>query len=102
MALKGRRKNRRLRNAARIARGGRFNVKRLTPRRKARLEKRRRKFFEEDIDFDRVRRNNKKRALFSVIGRKGNKYETRILERHPEGRTIIDVMKIIKNNSNNG
>ena len=86
----------------RTARGGRFNLRRLTPRRKARLERRRRKFFQEDLDFDRVRGNNKKRALFSVIGRKGNKYETRILERHPEGRTIIDVMKIIKNNSNNG
>ena len=32
--------------------GGRFNLRRLTPRRKARIERRRRKFFEEDLEFD--------------------------------------------------
>ena len=72
----------------------------LTPRQKARIERRRRKFFEEDLDFDKVRRNNKKRALFSVTRRKGYNYESKILERHPRSRTIIDVMKIIKQNSN--
>ena len=92
------RKPRRRRLAA--YRGGRINLRRLSPRRKARLERRRRRFFEEDLDFDRTRRNNRKRALFSVTKRKGYGYESKILERYPKDKTIIDVMKIIKNNTN--
>ena len=81
--------------------GGRFNPKRISPRRKRQLDRRRSKFFEADLDFDRVRRSNKKRALFSTIGRRGTDYVSNIKERHPRGRTIIDVMKILKANSNN-
>ena len=84
-----------------VFRGGRFNAKRLTPRRKRWLERRRRKFFEEDLNLDTVRRSNKKRALFSITKRKGYGYESQILERYPRDRTIIDVMKIIKKNTNN-
>ena len=84
-----------------VFRGGRFSLRRLTPRRKALIERRRRKFFEEDLDLDKVRRNNKKRALFSITTRKGTKYKSKILERHPRDRTIIDVMKILKKNTNN-
>ena len=82
-------------------RGGRINLRRLTPRRKARLERRRRKFFQEDLDLDRVRRNNKKRALFSITTRKGTKYKSKIMERYPKDRTIIDVADILRKNSNN-
>ena len=82
-------------------RGGRINLRRLTPRRKALIERRRRKFFEEDLDLDKVRRNNKKRALFSITTRKGTKHKSKILERHPRDRTIIDVMDILKKNTNN-
>ena len=81
--------------------GGRFNLRRLTPRRKARIERRRRKFFEEDLEFDKKRRSNKKRALFSITTRKGTKFKSKILERYPKDRTIIDVMKILKKNTNN-
>tara|TARA_Y100001973_G_C5026042_1_gene245613 strand:- start:44 stop:325 length:282 start_codon:yes stop_codon:yes gene_type:complete len=90
----------RKRKFGKLARGGRFDRRKLTPRQKARIERRRRKFFQEDLEFDKVRRNNKKRALFSVTRRKGYKYESKILERHPRSRTIIDVMKIIKQNTN--
>tara|TARA_Y100000593_G_scaffold91817_1_gene181653 strand:- start:603 stop:905 length:303 start_codon:yes stop_codon:yes gene_type:complete len=100
MAFGNRGKNRRGRRLSAF-RGGKFNPKRLSPRRKRQLERRRSKFFEEKLDLDKVRRSNKKRALFSTIGRKGTNYKSRILERHPKGRTIIDVMKILKANSNN-
>ena len=90
----------RKRKFGKLARGGRFDRRKLTPRQKARIERRRRKFFQEDLDFDKVRRNNRKRALFSVITRKGTKYESKILERYPKDNTIIDVMKIIKQNTN--
>jgi len=88
------------RRFGRLARGRRFNARRLTSRQKARIERRRKKFFQGDIDLDNVRRSNRKRALFSITRRKGYKYESKILERHPRSRTIIDVMKIIKGNSN--
>lgn len=88
------------RRFGRLARGRGFNARRLTPRQKARIERRRKKFFQGDLEFDKVRRNNRKRALFSITRRKGYKYESKILERHPRSRTIIDVMKIIKGNSN--
>tara|TARA_B100000131_G_C17943661_1_gene543415 strand:- start:39 stop:299 length:261 start_codon:yes stop_codon:yes gene_type:complete len=81
----------------RAFRGGRINLKRLTPRRKRWLEKRRRKFFQEDMDFDRVRGNNKKRALYGVI-RKG---KIKVLEDAPDDHTIIDVADILRKNSNN-
>ena len=95
MAIKGRRRTRRF---GRLARGTRrFNIRRLTPRQKARIERRRRKFFEADLDFENVRRSNKKRALYATH----YKGKTKIYERYPKGRTIIDVMKILKANSNN-
>ena len=94
MALKGRRRQRRFGSIARGTR--RFNVRRLTPRRKARIERRRRRFFESELDFDRVRRNNKKRALYATHIRG----KTKIYERYPKGRTIIDVAKILKKNTN--
>tara|TARA_B100000287_G_scaffold421075_1_gene461300 strand:- start:459 stop:740 length:282 start_codon:yes stop_codon:yes gene_type:complete len=91
----------RRRRFGRLARGTRrFNAKRLTQRQKNWIERRRRRFFQEDLEFDDVRRSNRKRALFSVTRRRGHTYESKILERHPKGRTIIDVMKIIKANSN--
>ena len=95
-SIRSRRRNRRLRNRNRISRGGRFNVKRLTPRRKAMIERRRRKFFEEDLDLDNVRRNNRKRALYATHYRG----KTQVVEKYPEGRTIIDVAEILKRNSN--
>ena len=80
----------------RAARGGRINLRRLTPRRKARIERIRRRFFEEDLDLENVRRSNKKRALFATHYRG----KTQIVEKYPEGRTIIDVAEILKRNSN--
>ena len=89
------------RKFGKLARGKRtFSPRRLTPYQKARIERRRRKFFQEDLEFNKVRRNNRKRALFSITKRRGYKYESKILEKHPRSRTIIDVMKIIKQNSN--
>ena len=95
MAIKPKRRTRRFGSIARGTR--RFNIRRLTPRQKRRIEKRRSKFFESELDFDRVRRSNKKRALYATH----YKGKTKIYERYPKGRTIIDVMKILKANSNN-
>ena len=94
MAIKPKRRTRRFGSIARGTR--RFNVRRLTPRQKARIERRRNRFFESELDFNRVRRSNKKRALYSmhVNGK------TKIMERYPKNRTIIDVAKILKKNSN--
>ena len=49
----------RKRKFGKLSRGGRFDRRKLTPRQKARIERRRRKFFQEDLEFDKVRRNNK-------------------------------------------
>ncbi len=76
---------------------GAFDASRLTPQQKRKLERKRRKFFEEDLNFDDVRRNNRKRALYSL--KRGNKLK--VLERHPRSRTIIDVAEILKRNTNN-
>ena len=76
---------------------GQFNAARLTPQQKRRIEKKRRKFFQEDLNFDDVRGNNRKRALYSL--KRGEKLK--ILERHPRDKTIIDVAEIIKRNTNN-
>ena len=89
------------RRFGRAARGGRINLRKLTPRRKFRLERRRARFFEEGLDFDSRRSNNKKRALFSIVTRKGYKYRSRVLERTKRSRTLIDVHRILKQNSNN-
>ena len=84
----------------RLRRGflGAFNPKRLSPRQKRRIEKRRERIFQGKLNFDRVRRSNRKRALFGVV--KGRKIK--VLEDHPRGRTIIDVAAIIRQNSNGG
>ena len=73
----------------------------LSPLKKARIEKKRKKFFEGELDFEGKRTNNKKRALFSIVTRRGYKYKPRLLERTNKGKTIIDVLNILKNNSNN-
>ena len=73
----------------------------LSPLKKARIDKERKKFFEGELDFEGKRTNNKKRALFSIVTRKGYKYRSRLLERTNKGKTIIDVLNILKNNSNN-
>ena len=76
----------------------RFN---LSPLQRVRIERKRAKFFEDKIDLDKKRTNNKKRALFSIVTRKGYKYKPRLLERTSKDKTIIDVLNILKNNSNN-
>ena len=73
----------------------------LSPLKKARIERKRAKFFEDKVDLDKKRTNNKKRALFSIVTRRGYKYKPRLLERTNKGKTIIDVLNILKNNSNN-
>ena len=78
-----------------------FKAAQISPRRKARIDKRREKFFEGKIDLDEKRTNNKKRALFSIVTRSGYKYKPRLLERTRRDKTIIDVLNILKNNSNN-
>ena len=84
----------------RLRRGflGAFNPKRLSPKQKRRIEKRRERIFRGKLDFDRVRRSNRKRALFAVV--KGKKLK--VLEEHPKSRTIIDVAAIIRKNTNGG
>ncbi len=80
----------------------RLNWLQRQPRwKKRQIERRRTRYFEGELNFERKRRNNRKRALYSVPGREGTNYKTKVLERHPKGRTIIDVFKILKNNTNN-
>ena len=78
-----------------------FKAAQISPLKKARIERKRAKFFEDKIDLDEKRTNNKKRALFSIVTRRGYKYKPRLLERTNKGKTIIDVLNILKNNSNN-
>ena len=99
MAFRNRNRNRRNRRRfGRTARGGRFNLKRLTPRRKRMIEKRRRRFFEEDLNFETIRRRNTTRALYSTHIRG----KTKIYEQYEDDKTIIDVAKILMKNSNSG
>ena len=65
-------------------------------RRRRRLERRLRRQFGEDLQFGRVRRSNRKRALFGVLKRG----KLKMLEKAPNDRTIIDVNEILKKNCN--